>query len=337
MRHSRLIRVICYVAFFLLLFSPQRLSAEQAVNWHRGPLTLSDQFPLGLYHQSFLPRSPETLNSQEIQLRSAFAWTNTHNRIAGTLNVDSEVRTVDLSARYGHSERLEVGVALPVVWQGGGVLDSFIENWHRAFGLPQGPRDDAGVQNNSLVLDVRNDQAELSSLASEGLALGDVSISSTYQLSAGDQQLPALAASVSLRLPSGSSRYGGDSLDLNLGIHASKGFGEIYLYSGLAYGYYEDTTRENLVFESHRAYGYLYLEWAVTRRISLVLGGSIASDLIQNLSRFPEYQSYLDMGGFIELSPQTELEILVRENPTPDTATADYSMMLALRHRFSLL
>lgn len=333
---------------FLILILPNALQAEQVLNsqvdkapsfsnYHRGPLELSDQFPLGLYHLSFLPSSPETLPAKSVELRGSFAWTNTHNRIAGALDIDSEIRSLELSANYGVSDSLELGLQVPILWQGGGVLDSFIENWHRTFGLPQGPRDDPGVLNDSLSLEYRNDENQISSLESQGLALGDARVSSKYQLSKGDRELPALAFTVDLRVPSGSSRFGGDSLDIGLGVHASKGFGSIYVYSGLGYQFFEDTKREELEFERHRAQGYVYLEWAIAEKVSLLLGASLASDLIANISRFPDYQMYLDIGGYIELSPSAELELLVRENPTPDTGTADYTMMLGLRHQFSLL
>ena len=71
-----------------------------------------------------------------------------HLRAAGTgaesVLIDGETWRQGLSLRYGLCERLgATGRRDRSVSHTGGVFDGFIENWHDAFGLPQGDRDRA--------------------------------------------------------------------------------------------------------------------------------------------------------------------------------------------------
>ena len=57
--------------------------------------------------------------------------------------LDGESYRWTLAARYGIGERFEAGLEIPYILYGGGFLDGFIEDWHSAFGMPQGGRDTA--------------------------------------------------------------------------------------------------------------------------------------------------------------------------------------------------
>ncbi len=54
--------------------------------------------------------------------------------------LDGETTRFTLAARHALSPRLEVGVKIPYLIQGGGFLDAFIESYHSTFGFPQGGR-----------------------------------------------------------------------------------------------------------------------------------------------------------------------------------------------------
>ncbi len=55
---------------------------------------------------------------------------------------DGETARLEWRLRYGLGERVELGIELPWVWHSAGRLDSLIDSWHDAFGLPDGFRDD---------------------------------------------------------------------------------------------------------------------------------------------------------------------------------------------------
>jgi len=55
---------------------------------------------------------------------------------------DGETARLEWRLRYGLGERIELGLELPWVWHSAGRLDSLIDSWHDAFGLPDGFRDD---------------------------------------------------------------------------------------------------------------------------------------------------------------------------------------------------
>ena len=55
--------------------------------------------------------------------------------------LDGETYRQSLSLRHGLGGGWEFLLDIPAVSHSGGVFDGFIENWHDAFGLPQGDRD----------------------------------------------------------------------------------------------------------------------------------------------------------------------------------------------------
>ena len=54
------------------------------------------------------------------------------------ISIDGETWRSTVSLRYGITDQWEVALDLPYIRQDGGSLDSFIEDWHGWFGLPNG-------------------------------------------------------------------------------------------------------------------------------------------------------------------------------------------------------
>ena len=57
--------------------------------------------------------------------------------------LDGETYRLNLTGRMGIANRFEAGFELPWLFQNGGFLDGFIENYHDTFGFSQGGRDQA--------------------------------------------------------------------------------------------------------------------------------------------------------------------------------------------------
>jgi len=87
------------------------------------------------------------------------------------------------------------GVELPAVHVGGGFLDSFIEGWHDAFGLPNGGREQA--PQDRYLYQYERDGTTLLLRDEEGWALGDVRLSGGWAWS------ETLALRGELKLPTG--------------------------------------------------------------------------------------------------------------------------------------
>ncbi|HSW14114.1 MAG TPA: DUF3187 family protein [Solimonas sp.] len=117
-----------------------------------------------------------------------------HTAGSETIVLDGE--TARLAWRYRQGmDGWDWGVELPVVHAGGGFLDSFIEDWHDFFGLPNGGREFA-PQDRYLYQYDRGGSTRLQR-TEEGWALGDLRVSAGWALN------ESLALRGELKLPTG--------------------------------------------------------------------------------------------------------------------------------------
>jgi hypothetical protein len=117
--------------------------------------------------------------------------------------IDGEAAQLSYGLRYGVADRWEFGMFVPLLVQGGGILDPTIQDWHRFWGLPNGGRERAPsgrflyqyVRDGRPILDVRQG----------GSSLGDMQLTTGYQVT------DHLAARAMFKLPTGSaSRLSGN-------------------------------------------------------------------------------------------------------------------------------
>ncbi|HEY3700045.1 MAG TPA: DUF3187 family protein, partial [Spongiibacteraceae bacterium] len=107
------------------------------------PLALSDRAPLIQRFNLPAMRSGEILPSDKILWRLGVDVANNFvrsQRGSENLVLDGESQRYEISARYGLGDNWEVGLMLPWISYNGGVLDNFIDDWHRVWGLPDGGR-----------------------------------------------------------------------------------------------------------------------------------------------------------------------------------------------------
>ena len=133
-----------------------------------------------------------------------------------SLTLDGETTRLELGFRYGLSSRIEVGVRVPYVWHETGMLDSLVEDWHKALGLPQGKR--AGREKDLLEFSYRNGTEEIFNYQSRSDGIGDIRLIAGYQLTTGTNYRSALR--FGLKLPTGDSDefHGSGGTDVSVGI-----------------------------------------------------------------------------------------------------------------------
>jgi hypothetical protein len=162
----RMWRCACGLTAALAMAAPTLGSAE--------PLPVRDQNPLirGLYLPLPAPALPAV---DGWSVAAALEWSNTVNierSVREQLLVDEETAELDLTlARAMGPWRLRA--TLPVITRGGGVLDGFIDVWHRFFHLPQGER--PSRPRNAYAIDYARSGGP-SVDAPDGTALGDLAL-----------------------------------------------------------------------------------------------------------------------------------------------------------------
>lgn len=137
------------------------------------------------------------------------------------ISIDGESYFLSLSLRRGLSNRLEVGVDLPLVAHAGGFLDSAIENWHDLLGLSNSKRRGA---DNQLGFRYSNAGQTLYELGSPSFAIGDIQLTAAVPLRKADVDSPlSVSLRSSIKIPTGSAKElsGSGATDFSLGLYVT--------------------------------------------------------------------------------------------------------------------
>ena len=117
-------------------------------------------------------------------------------------------------SRYGIAPGFQIGIDIPYLANSGGFLDSFIEDFHGAFGLPSG-NSQMTPRNRLLYQYTRNGVTKV--LVNDGSnGIGDIRLSGAWQLYYRGTEAPrAVALHASIKPPTGNSNrlFGSGSTD----------------------------------------------------------------------------------------------------------------------------
>ena len=167
---------------------------------------------------------------------------------------DFELLTVTPRLAWRPTDRLELGLAIPVHNAGSGFLDRPIQEFHDAFDLPNGGRE--LVPNDqfrsSLVIDDR--------LVYEGEqrpGLGDLAVTQAWRLVGGPGSPFRLALRTGVELPTGDADrgYGSGEIDLGAALAMTVEAGGFALHAQALWSLPGDLAGESRV-ETHAAYGF---------------------------------------------------------------------------------
>ncbi|MFQ5876597.1 MAG: DUF3187 family protein [Acidobacteriota bacterium] len=150
--------------------------------------------------------------------------------------IDGETMRAVLDAGVGVGSRFEIGLEIPFLLHSGGGVDSFIESYHDRFGFPDGGRP-AFVSDRFAVGYVGDGESVFIDRAPGGFHLGDVVLSGRAGLVRGDRRRPAVAASASVKLPTGDpgDMFGSGSTDYGVSILVTQPLGRTTLHGGYAF------------------------------------------------------------------------------------------------------
>lgn len=141
------------------------------------PLAGGNRSPLiAIYGLPTRPDAAPTADGQwQITLDNSLAssYLNARN-MQNELLLDGESWRSELRLDYGLNDNLSLAAIIPFIAHDGGFLDSFIEDWHRTFGLPQGGRDSA--PRNRLLYRYRENGNDRVLLDRDARGLGDLQL-----------------------------------------------------------------------------------------------------------------------------------------------------------------
>lgn len=210
-----------------------------------GPLRIRDQFFLGMGFLAFDPVSADVLQVGEWQIDLIETATNNFARSgavgdvlekrdrrealtldqlrsidpaagdSGIYFVDGELYRTAVALRRGIGKGVQLEVVVPVLSFGGGVVDSLVEGFHRAFGFGQAGR--LGVPKDSFLVYARSREGELFIDRDPGLILGDLVLGAKFRLRDSADRRLRLALETLVKLPTGGAEPLGTSGSADFG------------------------------------------------------------------------------------------------------------------------
>lgn len=257
-----------------------------------------------------------------------------------TVMLDGETYRFNLALRYGIAPNCQIGIDIPYLAEGGGVLDGFIEDFHDTFGLPQGDR--TSFPRNRLLYQYSNNGTTKVLVNDGSNGIGDIRLSGAWQLHQGDTESPlAVALHASIKLPTGNSNrlFGSGSTDFALWLTASDdcqlplGHLTVYAAAGgmaLTDGDVLKNQQRNLA-----AFGSLGLGWSPLNWLALKVQADAHTSFYtgSSLKQVNSGSVQLVSGGTIGFGEKTFLDLGLSEDVLVATAP-DVVFHVALRHRF---
>jgi len=247
--------------------------------------------------------------------------------------LDGELTQLQLGWRHGvavGSQALEVYTALEAVHHGGGFLDHSIEQYHSAFGLPQGNR--TRFDTNGLRYAYRDGDELQLEFEQGGAALGDLQLGAAYALYQQEQR--AVSARLTLKLPTGDADQlaGSGAADLALALHGGMPWwrGQLDAAGGvvlLGDGDVLPRKQRDAAAFGHVAYAY---PWTPAVALLAQLGGNTAMYADTSMEALKD-SAFLAVGARWQLHPAWALEASLIEDILVNS-TADVTFSLGLRY-----
>lgn len=177
----------------------------------------NNQSPFSLIYGIPLPGSAQLLSQNESRFISSFNVSNTLNSQTGSndsLYIDIETWQLNLLYDYGFKENWMLRIQLPFISHNGGFMDSPIDAYHQALGLPEGLR--PSTANDQIEVSYSQNAVQQLLLNSRQASAGDLSLQLAWQ--AENLKNKSTSYWLSLKLPTGDADKltGSGAMDLSI-------------------------------------------------------------------------------------------------------------------------
>jgi hypothetical protein len=255
--------------------------------------------------------------------------------------LDGEMSRFDLALRYGLTDRVELGVDLPYIAHGEGVMDNFIEWVHDLFNATGGATR-AESHRDSLQYKYRRNADVLVNFTSPASGFGDVRLTGALSLyHKGAENSRDLALRLGLKLPTGESAEltgsGGTDLSVYLvGSDAITFSGNNLTFwgsTGLLFtgeGEVLEELRRDVVLFGSLGAGWSPLEW-LSPKVQIDWHSAFYSNT--NMKPLGEWSAQIVMGAEMALPRKFMLDLAIAEDLNVKTAP-DVTFHLAMRRLF---
>ena len=186
----------------------------------RGPLPVRNQHPAQLLVMHLDPAAADVLPAGRTAWRTDLAYTSlflTGRDANSAWVMDGEVLRAAVDGKVGLGAGLQLGVQVPVAHTGGGFLDSFIIDYHDAFGFPD--QDRSTNPRDQFLVEAAKGGRAVWGMESAGAELLDIPVHLAWQLREPGEGRLGVAVRGGLELPTGDQDrgYGNGGVDWSFG------------------------------------------------------------------------------------------------------------------------
>ncbi len=283
-----------------------------------GPLLLRAQSPLTILRLTPTPDSPATLAPGQWQIGVLTSWNNYFDvDERGRYVIDAEALRFSCDAAYGIAPGVDVRVALPVSYRGGGILDGFVQWFEGVVGVVNDER--RRYPRNQFLIRIRGDDGQVFERngAASGWGLEDTTATVRFQLAPGTTTTPAVLATLGIKVPTGrhDSLHSSNGVDVEAGVSAGQRLSrKFHVYTSASFIRY--ATDQMLGVELHRTQWSLFsgVEYRHSPRTSYLLQALVTSAGAVDLGDFAKPTYEMTFGFKHRIGRQWLLEASVLEN-----------------------
>jgi len=267
---------------------------------------------------------------------NSFSWTQDvpgETPAERVFMVDGETAVLDLTLRLGLAHNLDAALRLPVLGRGGGVLDGFIDAWHRLTNAPDGNRPD--FRRDAFRVEGRTTTGSAFAWNdAAGWGLGNLEIEARLRLVDGGGSSPSAAIVGRVVFPTGTGPYAGGGFGAGAqGVVEAPVGRRLGLFGGMGVTAQDPGALRGVEYEPARFHAFMAVEWRVARPLSVIVETNIATRLVANVDRYPGAHWLVNIGGRLDLGARTRLDAFVTENIVSQQVTTDFALHVALSIR----
>lgn len=312
--------------FLALLF----ITSHNCFAEHPSPLLTRNESPLSIIYGLPLASSALLLSNSESRWISSFNVSNTINAQSNSndnLFIDVETWHVNFLYDYAFKENWMLRLQLPYIVHSGGILDSPIDSYHQALGLPEDIRPD--FPHDQININLSQNNTVLTNISSRQQSLGDISLQVAWQAEQSEQH--ALSYWLSLKLPTGNEDKltGSGATDIaawasmNLGLTDTR-----WLYGQAGLLYMSDNKALKSLQNNWALFGNTGIKFQPWKEIELKAQLDFHSAFYESDLEFLSHVIQLTFGGTYNINKKHKLDFAVVED-IQNAASPDVSFNIS--------
>ncbi len=312
-----------------------------------GPLRVESQSPFQSLRLVFTPKLPSTLARGRWEVNGGLTWANIWAKDRaenvppgglGRFTVDYETTQAKINLSHGLTDTVQLGVEFHHRSWFGGDLDTFIQDFHDAFGVDQGGRDLAERDSRRFFLDYGEGEP-LDLGPSTSNVLNEYLLFSIHQrLSCGSHRRPAMAWGGSLRWQTDGLVIKKENLpDAELFFTLAQRLGHkgrLHGYWTGRYAYFGESTFGGVALKESEYSSLAALEWRFRPRTSIIFQYLISSEGVGgNRDPFSKSSHEIVLGWKGEFKGGV-IELGILENIFTSDNSPDFGLHFGYSYRY---